>query len=74
MFDNMLQYLPEQFLNHRHDNTELANDYKRIFKMLDSDLILHLQTNAKQTNTKPDNVDFYILNYSTANLRKKYLD
>ena len=42
--------------------------------MLDSDLILHLQTNAKQKNTKPDSVDFYILNYSTANLRKKYLD
>ena len=42
--------------------------------MLDSDLIRHLQTNVEQTNTKPDNVDFYILNYSTANLRKKYLD
>ena len=42
--------------------------------MLESDLVRHIQIDGAKNSAKPDNVDFYILNYSTQNLKKKYLD
>ena len=69
LFDNMLQYMPKLFTNHRQDQSELKKDYGTIFSMLDSDLIRHLKTGAGQNAQKPDNVDFYILNYSTVSFK-----
>ena len=44
--------------------------------MLDSDFVrkLKVKPNPKAPTTTPDQVNFYILNYSTSNFRQKFLD
>ena len=72
LFQNILDYMPRQFMKMREDE-HLAERHRSLFQMLETDLMRHMEVNRSRQE-EPSQVDFFVLNYSMSAFRAKYRD